>query len=155
MKKHFIIILTFSLALVISSCSDDRCHLDTETLLNAKMSIEDPDTPKNFVDSLSVYSPEWTDSIHYKTDGTGKSLLLMLSPNTDTTAFIFTSNLVDNSDTITFFYQRDFVLLSAECGFVVHFEIDSIANTWNYIDSLKLVKNQITTNEQGHIQIYF
>lgn len=155
MIKKFIAIFTFLLALVIFSCSDDKCHLETDTLLRAEMSIENPDTPEGFIDSLSVYSPEWADSIHYKTEKSGKSLLFMLSPNTDITEIIFTSNVVNNNDTIIFFYQRDFVLLSAECGFVVHYKIDSIANTWNYIDSLKLVKNQITTNEQGHIQIYF
>ena len=153
MIKNLIVILTF--ALVVSSCSDDRCHLETDTLLKAEMSVNDSETPKKFIDSLSVYSPEWADSIHYKTEGTSNSLLFMLSPNKDTTSLIFTSNLVDNNDTITFFYQRDLVLLSAECGFVVHFKIDSIANTWNYIDSLTLIKNQITTDVQGHIKIYF
>lgn len=155
MKKKFLSIIFFTVILSIYSCSDDRCHLDTDTLMKVEMNVEDPDTPAGFIDSLSVYSPEWADSIHYKTEGTGKSLLFMLSPKADTTELIFTSNLVDNNDTIIFFYQRDFVLLSAECGFVVHYKIDSIVNTWNYIDSLKLVKNQITTDEQGHIQIYF
>ncbi|MFP4024411.1 MAG: DUF6452 family protein [Thiohalospira sp.] len=148
-------ILFFVLIAGIFACSDDQCHLDTDTFLKVEMSVDDPDLPKAFIDSLSVYAPEWADSIYYKNEGQNKSLWLMLSPNEDSSTFIFTSNLVEDKDTITFFYQRDFVFLSPECGFVGNFAIDSVQNTFNNIDSLALEKNLITTNEQGLLKIFF
>ncbi len=148
-------ILFFVLIVGIFACSDDQCHLDTDTLLKVEMSVNDTSTPGKFIDSLAVYAPEWTDSIYYKNEGQSNSLWLMLSPNKDSSIYIFTSNLVEDKDTITFFYQRNFVFLSPECGFVGNFTIDSIQNTFNNIDSIALEKNQITTNEQGLLKIYF
>ncbi|MFO7843248.1 MAG: DUF6452 family protein [Bacteroidales bacterium] len=149
------IILMVVLLSGIFACSDNRCLLDTDTLLNVEMSISDPSTPEEFIDSLSVFSPEWSDSIFYKNKGYNNSIWLMLSPAKDTSTFIFTSNLVEGSDTLTFFYQRDFNLLSVECGFVTHYTIDSILYTQNYIDSLTLIHNSITTNDEGLVKIYF
>jgi hypothetical protein len=119
------------------------------------MNVTDTSTIEGFIDSLSVFSTEWADSIYYQTEGENNNLWLMLSPASDTTSFIFSSFPVQSNDTITFFYQRKFVLLSAECGFVTHYTINNITYTQNYIDSLKLEKNIITTDEQGLLKIYF
>jgi len=154
MKGKNFILLTLLLT-VLFACTDDECHLDTETLLKVEMNVTDTSSVEGFIDSLSVFSPEWTDSIHYQTEGENNNLWLMLSPANDTTTFIFSSIPVPGNDTITFFYQRKFVLLSAECGFVTHYTINNITYTQNYIDSLKLEKNIITTDEQGLLKIYF
>ncbi|MEE4197850.1 MAG: DUF6452 family protein [Bacteroidales bacterium] len=148
-------LLLFVVLLVVFACTDDECHLETDTLLQVEMSVSDPATPEHFIDSLSVFTTEWADSIHYSNEGNGNSLWLMLSPSRDTTSFIFTSGTVNGNDTLTLFYQREFILLSAECGFVSHFTINQISYTQNYIDSLKLEKNTITTDEQGLLKIYF
>ncbi|HSH52907.1 MAG TPA: DUF6452 family protein [Bacteroidales bacterium] len=149
------VILFSVLLLGIMACSDDECHLDTQTLLKVEMSVTDTSTPEGFIDSLSVFSTEWTDSIHYQSEGNNNNLWLTLSPANDTTTFIFSSIPVQGNDTITFFYQRKFELLSAECGFVTHYTISNFTYTQNYIDSLKLEKNIITTDEQGLLKIYF
>jgi len=155
MKNTKFILFSLLFLLVLFACTDDQCHLDTETLLKVEMSVNDPSTPGKYIDSLAVYAPEWTDSLFYKNEGEGKSLWLMLSPQQDTTTFIFTSNLVEQNDTLNFIYQRKQTLLSAECGFVTHYTIDTILHTKNYIDSLFLEKNSITTDEQGLVKIYF
>lgn len=141
---------------IIISCSDDRCNSETDSLLKCELIVTDTNlTAIKFIDSLSIYSPEWSDSIHYSEEGSDNCLLFTLSPESDTTDIVFTSRQAEFNDTIYIYYQREFVFLSPECGFVVNCKIDTVLNTWNYIDSLKIIQNEITTNAQGHIQIYF
>ncbi len=138
------------------SCSDDKCNLETDTLLKTELLVQDQNLNQiKYIDSLSVYSDEWTDSIHYSKEGSNNSIFFMLSPNSDTTQIIITSTVVELNDTIFLYHKRNFVLISPECGFVVNFNIDSLANTRNYIDSVFIRNNEVSTNENGHIQIYF
>ena len=152
--KYYIGILLF-LGVIIVSCSDDQCNIDTDSLMKTEILVKDPSlTSIKYLDSLSIYSPEWIDSIHYSEED-ASFLYFMLSPESDTTEIIFTSKQADNNDTIIFYYQREFVLLTPECGFVINYKIDTFINTWNYIDSLELVNDDISTDKDGYIQIYF
>ena len=141
---------------IIISCSDDQCNSETESLLKTEIIVKGSElSGLHYIDSLSLYSPEWSDSIHYSEDGNDGKLSFMLSPYSDTTEIVFTSKLAPLNDTIFIFSQREYIFLSPECGFVVNYKIDTVLNTYNYIDSLIIIKDVITTNAQGHIQIYF
>ncbi len=156
MKNSKYIILSFITVILFLSCSDDRCNSETDSLLKCELIVTDTNlTAIKFIDSLSIYSPEWSDSIHYSEEGSDNSLLFTLSPESDTTEIVFTSRQAEFKDTIYIYYQREFVFLSPECGFVLNCKIDTVLNTYNYIDSLKIIKDEITTNVQGYIQIYF
>lgn len=148
--KYILLIITA----IIISCSDDQCNSETETFLKTEFIIKDPLMIIKYVDSLSLYSPIWSDSIHYSEEGSDNSLLFTLSPESDTTEIVFTSSQAEFNDTIYIYYQREFVFLSPECGFVVNCKIDTVLNTYNYIDSLEVLNKEISTNENGHIQIY-
>lgn len=151
--KYISIILL--LTVFFMSCSDDSCHLETESLLKTKIKILDEDLiALKFLDSLSIYSPDWTDSIHFLDEGSDSSLYFMLSPNSDSTEIIFTSKSHLN-DTIVFFHRSEIVFLSPECGFVFNFKIDSISNTEHLIDSVSRKRDGITSNEKGLIEIYY
>ena len=157
MKIKYYIGIIFFLGVIIVSCNDDQCNLDTDPLMKTEILVKDTVlTSIKYLDSLSIYSPEWTDSIHYSEED-ASFLYFMLSPESDTTEIIFTSKQADNNDTIIFYYQREFVLLTPECGFVINYKIDTFINTWNYIDSLELVDEDkdISTDKDGYIQIYF
>ncbi|OFX21705.1 MAG: hypothetical protein A2041_12860 [Bacteroidetes bacterium GWA2_31_9b] len=150
-----IFFLLFSLFLMIN-CSDDQCNQTTESILKTRMFVSDPSLISGkFLDSMSVYAPEWTDSIHHvgtsSTDSTDFSLYL--SPYSDTTTFILASKSM--LDTVHLFYTRKLILLSQECGFVTHFNIKSFNYTTNNIDSVFLIENEITTDNDGYLQIYF
>jgi len=150
--KYILLIIT---TVIIISCSDDQCNSETETFLKTEFIIKDPLMIIKYVDSLSLYSPIWSDSIHYSEEGSDNNLLFTLSPESDTTEIVFTSRQAEFNDTIYIYYQREFVFLSPECGFVVNCKIDTVLNTYNYIDSLEVLNKEISTNENGHIQIYF
>lgn len=155
MKNSKYIILSLITIILFLSCTDDHCNSETDSLLKCELIVTDTNlTAIDFIDSLSIYSPEWPDSIHYSEEGSDNSLLFTLSPESDTTEIVFTSKQATFNDTIYIYYQREFVLLSPECGFVVNYKIDTVLNTWNYIDSLEVLNKEISTNENDHIQIY-
>lgn len=156
MKIIRYILLCFIISAIIISCGDDVCNSETNSFLKTEFIVQDPDLISiKYLDSLSIYSPLWQDSIHYKEEGLEKSLSFTLSPESDTTEIVFTSKQAASKDTIYIYYQREFIFLSPECGFVINYTIDTVLNTYNYIDSLEVLNYKISTNKNGHIKIYF
>ena len=135
------------------ACSDDPCRVDTESLLTLEITVEDASlTSSNFAEGLSVYAPEWTDSIAYA-DAIIDSI--MLSPNDTLTTLILTSTNETLKDTLFVYHKNQVRLLSMECGFVLDYEIDTVINTWNLIDSISVVEDDITNEKNGLIEIYY
>lgn len=156
MKTGKWIIVLLSAIMAIYSCTDDQCNSETESLLKSEFLVIDTNLIAiNYLDSLSIYAPEWKDSIHYSEEGSEKLLYFTLSPESDTSEFIITSLQAPLNDTIFIYYHRKTVLISTECGFATDYTIDTILYTNNYIDSLDLVNETISTEKNGHIQIYF
>ena len=150
------ILLIAAVAIYFSSCTSDECVLDSETYLQLELNVVDTNLVNDgFLDSLSIFSPLWTDSIHSSKTGSSETFTLTLSPNNDSTTFIITSVPASENDTITFYHQKEAVFLSPECGFIFTFTIDSFINTENFVDSVKLVNNELTADEEGYVKIYF
>lgn len=151
-SKKAVILFLFIIG-VISSCSDDPCRLDTESLLTLSISVEDNSLiSANYTQGLYAYAPEWDDSIHYASE---KIDSIMLSPNHTMTTLILESTNEVLKDTLYVYHQNNVRLLSMECGFVIDYEIDSIINTWNLIDSISVVKDKITNEKSGLVEIYY
>jgi len=156
MKTIRNILLIVATTIYFLSCTSDECVLDSETYLQLEMNVVDTILVKDgFLDSLSIYSPSWPDSIHSESKGASGNILISLSPNNDSTTLIITSVPVSENDTITFYHQKEAVFLSPECGFVYTFTIDNYNYTDNFIDSVKLVNNELTIDEKGSVEIYF
>jgi hypothetical protein len=147
----------FFITLIFISCGDDICTSDTESLINAEIIVVDTNLINGkYLDSLSFYSPEWPDSIHYWEDGSENSFFFMLSPNDTSTTIILSSKHEVLKDTIQIFHQNELFFLS-ECGFILNYKINSlsfITDTTNLIDSIYLVQDEITNDENGHVKIY-
>jgi hypothetical protein len=151
--KNIIYIFVLLISVVTVSCGDGECNLDTDSQLTCTFSVEDATLKADlFLDSLSVYSTEWLDTINYSETGT---INFTLSPNDTITQVIVASKTTIELDTITFRHQNEVVLLSTECGFVVNFEIDTVISTYHLIDSISLVNDEITSEENGLIEIYY
>ena len=141
----------------VFSCSDDVCNEETESTLNLVFIVNDASlTDIGFIDNLSIYSPEWTDSIHFlgENESGGTVLGFMLSPYSDTSEIIITSKNATEKDTLIILSQREQIFLSKECGFITDFLIDTVLFTLNYIDSIEINEDEITTAKNGEIQLY-
>jgi hypothetical protein len=151
--KNFIYIFILLVLVITISCGDGECNLDTDSIITCTFSVEDATLKADlFLDNMSVYSTEWEDTISYLETG---AINFTLSPNDTITQVIVASETTTELDTITFKHQNEVVLLSTECGFVVNFEIDTVISTYHLIDSISLVNDEITSEENGLIEIYY
>lgn len=140
---------------LIASCDDDICTSETNSILNAEIVVVDSILiQENFDDSLFVFSPEWSDSIKYWEQKKNYNYLFTLSPNDTITTIIIGSRDHSSKDTVKFIHKNELVLLSPECGFVIHYNIDSLVYTSNLIDSVFLINDDLTIEKNGHVQIY-
>ena len=156
MKIIKYILLCFIFPATIISCGDDVCNAETNSFLKTELIVKDPDLiSTKYLDSISLYSPLWQDSIHYWEEGSETNLSFTLSVESDTTEIVFTSKQAALKDTIYIYYKREFIFLSPECGFIANYTIDTVLNTNNNIDSLEVLNNEISTIKDGHLQIYF
>jgi len=156
MKKIRNILLIVGISIYIFSCTSDECVLDSETYLKLEINIVDTNlVKKGFLDSLSIYSPFWTDSIHSTSTGASGNILLSLSPDDDSTTIIVTSEHEPEKDTLILYHQKELVFLSPECGFIYTFTINDTSYTKHLIDSVKLINNELTIDEEGSVEIYF
>jgi len=152
-SNNILIIILFAL---IYSCSDDTCNSDTDTLLKLEFTVIDTNlTNIDYLDNLSLYSAEWSDSMHYSEEGSNNFLSFMLSPYSDTSKIIITSKNAALKDTLTIISQRELIFFSPECGFITNYFIDTLLYSINYIDSIDITSYQISTSKDGQVQIYF
>jgi hypothetical protein len=154
--KNIIYILVLLISIGSISCGDGECNVETDSLITCTFLVEDATLKADlFLDSLSVYSTEWLDTINKWDLEDDASFEFSLSPNDTITKVIIASKATTELDTITFQHQNKVVLLSTECGFVVNFEIDTVISTYHLIDSISLVNDEITSEENGLIEIYY
>lgn len=145
--------LTGFCLLFVSCESEKSCEQPTVSLLNAGFySVQDSIHEAASVDSFTVYGIGRADSLLYDQANSVVSFDLSLSPSSDTTGFVL--SLGTKTDTVIFLYSRELHLLSMECGFVTYYYIESIKNTSNAIDSVKVVNKKVTTGDEENIQIY-
>lgn len=153
MKIFKTVILVLFVSSVLFSCTDDHCNVNTQPLLKLSFTVEDTVLIKeSYIDSMSIFSPEWTDSIHYWISNADS---ITLSPFDNMTTLILTSKNEPLKDTLFIYHKCEKRLLSMECGFVLDYHIDSIDNSWNIIDSISLVRKNIIAEENGLIEIYY
>ena len=140
--------------LMFFSCeSDESCEQSTASVLNAGFYTIVDSIPKlKKINDFTVYGISREDSLIYDQASSVGSFDLPLSPNCDTTGFVFTMGT--ETDTIIFLYSRELHLLSMECGFTTFYYIEKINNTTNTIDSVSVINKKVTTGDDENIQIF-
>ena len=100
--------------------------------------------------NLTIYALSRPDSFITEMD-TLQAVDFPLSPFSDTTLILFRLDTV--SDTLSFYYDRQLMLLSKACGFVMFFTLNDIQATHHFIDSLSLTDRSLDANKKEHLQI--
>jgi len=156
MRRFIFYLSIFYLFLIafLSSCQkDEECNKSTESLMKIDFFIIDEGTEQGVnVNDISVYGIGHEDSLLYEHD-TISSVLLPLSPASETLGYVLTIGTF--KDTVSFAYSINTYLESIECGFISNYEISSIQNSQNTIDTIKIINNIVTTKDEDHIKIFF
>jgi hypothetical protein len=141
------------IVVLFSSCLNQESCQDI-TSVPVRMSFHrTPGTQPTVVsiDSLTIYGLG-NDSIIYNNQKNVRRVELPLDSRQDSCAYVFEFPAL--KDTVWFFYQRDPVLISMECGFVHHYQITEVRHTGHFIASTEIIEESVTSNMNEHIKIY-
>lgn len=142
----------------LMACDDDTkvCDVDTRTELRAAFvyfrNVNDPQRDTTFpkltfgaVNKDSIYRRQpGLRGIQFQLDRTADSARYFLQ--TDSTAVI---------DTITFRYRRQPHFVSAGCGVVMYFNLDTVFSTQKLIRSITINQRAITTANEKNVTLHF
>lgn len=168
MKKIFLFLL---IAFSFSGCEkDDICDAATATTPRLVIDFYDINTTTptlKAVSNLGIVAPPLTTGISF--NGVTR-IYLPLKTTEDTTTMYFIQNGADtdatndNTDILTFNYSRNNVYISRACGYKTLFNLNSLSGivqtepltpdgTW--IKNIVVVKPNLETENEVHVQIYF
>ncbi|MEN8120998.1 MAG: DUF6452 family protein [Bacteroidota bacterium] len=156
MKKNIFKLLKFFLFFVVflSSCKTEKeCDTSTESLvkINFYVMTESLDSAV-IVKPISAYGVGHKDSLLYENDSIS-FVLLPLSPNGETTEFAF--EIGPYTENILFTYKTTTYFESKECGFIANYEIESVSYSTNIIDTLIIINNEVTVENEDHVKLFF
>lgn len=143
----------------LSACDDDTkvCDQDTRTSANIRFRYPVPGNPTQNKDTVlpkvTVFALNKDSLIRKRTGLSGMQLPLDL--HNDTSRFYFQTDSTAKADTLTFAYKRQPHFVSAGCGVVMYFNIDSAWSTKNVVKSVQLNAKNITTINEIHIILHF
>lgn len=155
--KYLILLLCCITAL--ASCDDDTkiCDQDTRTFANLRFRYPNPNNNNIEKDTalpkVTVFALNKDSLIKKRVGITG--LQLPLDLGNDTSRFYFQTDSARVADTLTFAYKRQPHFVSAGCGVVMYFNIDSAWSTNHIIKSVQLSVKNITTINETHIILHF
>lgn len=164
MKK---IVLLLLIAFSFSGCEkDDICDASTSTTPRLVIQFYESASPTltlKSVVNLGVIAPQLTTGMSFNVS----KIMIPLQTNLDTTTYRFIQNGADtdltndNEDILTFNYTRKTVYVSRACGYKMLFNLTNTntnilsPDSNNWIKNIIIVKPNLETENEVHIQIYF
>jgi hypothetical protein len=155
--KYLLLIACFITAL--TACDDDTkvCDLDTRTQVRARFRYPNPNNDNIEEDTafakLTLFALN-KDSIYKKVPGLS-GMQFQLDRQADSSRYYFQTDSARIADTITFRYQRQPHFISAGCGVVMYFNIDTVLSTTHVIKSIAITSKQVTEENENTIILHF
>lgn len=150
-----IALLALLTATALTSCNDDSCHDNGNSLPLAVFCVNGSQQTLSGMTVMGIGVPG--DSL--LADSTSLSeIYLPLRATTTTTSYLFSRQITSErliSDTVTFDYQPVEYFHSTECGAMFNFNIKSVRHTTHGIDSVVVITPLITNSRTPAIKIHF
>lgn len=153
------VMLIAVLVAVFTACDDDTkvCDLDTRTEVRARFRYLNPNNNNTEKDTafpkLTLFALG-KDSIYAKRPGhTG--MQFQLDRLTDSARYYFQTDSARIADTLTFRYTRQPTFISAGCGIVMYFNIDTVFSTTHVVKSVEITSKQVTEENENTIILHF
>jgi len=141
-------------AVLISSCTPGACFEETGAFLKATF-YENEGKKAMPPDSISLWGSGMEEKRIYNRSTRVQPALLPLDASSEEVTFVIRINGID--DTITFRYSSYPHFISKECGYTFFHNLDEdyYSVTSNIIDTIVFRKNNITTENEENIRIYY
>lgn len=153
LQKLFLLIPLFLLLYLFSSCTPVSCIEETTAFV--KVSFYKSVTRKlTAPDSLTIFGNGMETNKLYDKGFRVQPALLPLNSASGNCGYIIIINGI--TDTLAFTYSSYPHLISKECGYSFYHTIDTtLTFSRNAIDSIKIMKRNITTINGENIRIYY
>lgn len=144
------------LLLLLSSCLPvENCEESAANPLRIGFyeTVANTGQPRAYaIDSLTVFGVNRPDSLLYDNRKNVRTIEVPLNPSTDSTGFVvvFPANVID---TLWIRYLRQPVLVSADCGFTMYYEINQVTHTSRGIQSSQIFQPFVRNTLEEHLRI--
>ena len=162
MKSRFALTSSLLCALLFSSCAGNGCEENREAYCGAEFRGVSGAT----LSRMSVWgigqglASGKSDSLMYS-GAPSTHIEWMLNPDTTSTRLrILFTGVVDREqvqvvDTLTFSYKAEPYFLNMECGCSVFYQLEELSSTNHFIYDARIVRREITNEENIHILIEY
>lgn len=154
--KYFLLFAVLLAGLV--ACDDDTevCDQDTRTEMRAEFVYfrDATDMERDTVfPKLTVYA-FGKDTIYRQQPGL-QGMQFSLDRTADSSRFYFQTDSSAVADTLIFRYRRQPHFVSAGCGVVMYYNLDTVVSTQNVIKRVQINQPAITTTNEKNITLHF
>ncbi|MCF8335698.1 MAG: hypothetical protein K9H65_03755 [Bacteroidales bacterium] len=155
MNKIFLYGIIITMVFSLISCEEEECDQSLRNDAGVGFyTFEENVETDTALPSISVYARNRPDSLLYDSIPGQTGVRLPLDPTKDFSEFIFAIDSLH--DTLQIKYNRELNLISQPCGFITDFHIQEIKTPHHHFDSIVVINNRITQNEnEEHFKIYF
>ena len=150
LRSAIVTIISFVLAGLLS-CTSEGCYEETESDLYISLKETDDEDVVS-IDSLTVFGTGILSDSLYK-DATESLLLLPLDAGNNSSEFIIINGLV--SDTLRVNYSSRYNFISKGCGYNYLYTIESVSFTKNRIDTVLIINNSVTPDDEENLRTFF
>lgn len=151
------ILLTACILTLFIACSDDTkvCDVDVRTEMRARFRTKPPGLQERdtVLPKVTVYAFD-KDSIYRRQRGLN-GMQFALDRLADSARFYFQTDSATVADTLIFRYKRQPKFISAGCGVIMTYAIDSVVYTKNKIKTLVVNQHIVTTGNETNITLNF
>jgi len=151
------ILLTACILTLFIACSDDTkvCDVDVRTELRSIFRTQPPGLQMRdtTLPKVTVYA-FGKDSIYRKQRGLN-GMQFSLDRLADSARFYFQTDSTAVADTLIFRYKRQPKFISAGCGVILTYSIDTVLYTKNKIKTLVVNQHIVTTGNETNLTLIF
>lgn len=155
--KYFLLIAGLLLA-GLTACDDDTkvCDTDTRTELRVAFAYfrDSTDLERDTVFPKVTFGALNKDTI-YRRQPSLTGLQFQLDRVADSSRFYLQTDSTAAIDTITFRYSRQPKFVSAGCGVVMHYHLDTVFSTRRVIRRIQINQPAITTVNEKNVTLHF
>lgn len=166
-RGNHLLLLVFITVALVSACTQQRTPCYDPKIVSVAIGTY------RFVDGVegdtSLIDPAFycLDTPLQFTINTRNKFSALLSPFVDSTRWVLVpirdipddtimGTPVEFYDTLTFYHTREMNFVSNACGYVYYYTLNSVASTYNSIDSIAIINPSVDNNANTqHVKIFY
>ena len=159
--KLYVILSLLATLVSMVGCGSSGCYENRSSIPTARLYAYNNPTQTITADSLSLYGiGQPSGELLLDCARRVSAMTMPLRNDADTTQFVIrydakAFSLSRYNDTLTWIYRRYPYFISGDCGVVFNYAIDTLYYTRNMLDSVAVMVDEVTNQDQETIRLYY